>query len=103
MHGGFAALHVKCMAGLQRYMWSAWLVCSVTCGAHGGFAALHVECMAGLQRYMWSAWRVCSVTCESESRIRTGRCVNGVEGEQGCEGSFLQNESCRTNVSFVVL
>lgn len=43
---------------------------------------------------LWSTWSQCAKTCDSGFRNRERKCVNGIEGEEGCLGSSFDVEQC---------
>lgn len=44
----------------------------------------------------WTPWNVCSVTCGGGTYQRQRDCVNGNQGDEGCDGSITETKNCAT-------
>ncbi|XP_078487990.1 semaphorin-5B-like [Ciona intestinalis] len=98
----------------QWTTWGNWTDCTASCD--GGLRSRSRSCTLGspgdfgcdgpitMQDYcnpdacpMWSVWNMwssCSATCGGGNRQRSRNCLNGVEGEAGCEGEADASEVC---------
>lgn len=46
----------------------------------------------------WSTWDKCSVTCGGGFRERQRICINGFEGQLGCDAPQSEREECNAQV-----
>jgi len=46
----------------------------------------------------WETWRPCSATCGGGTTSRTRVCLNGITGQLGCDGEFVQTGDCNEQV-----
>ncbi|XP_078487952.1 uncharacterized protein LOC100179634 isoform X3 [Ciona intestinalis] len=94
--------------------WTTWTGCSVSCGrgttsrsrscVNGnigdrgceGDDAVTVTCIRGDCAFWteWVAWSDCSSSCGGGNQERTRRCMNGVTGDVGCEGTDRGSQLC---------
>lgn len=49
----------------------------------------------------WSKWDECSVTCGGGINLRKRDCINGTQGDEGCDGSSVEMGVCKSEVTFL--